>query len=216
MNSARDWKRDLRRCLAPGFALLSVAVSPADAQTVSQSTAQPVVVRRGAVRDVPKEADIRKEVESSTRFDQAMGSKARPLKEERPQVDNSLLEHSLLLFDGEKFTIVPEGSILQMPAALRSRLIDKPAGDFVFWPTFLKRNVAWLTAKEVPLKMSRGDAKLAKGVLKEVANDPRVVVAVYRGGPIMVLEPAPEEAEPGAGSDTSKVSGQNSRQRKQP
>lgn len=179
------------------WSILSVAFI---ATSLAAFAAPPPTIQQGAVRDVPKEAEIRKEAANSLGFDRALGSKARPLNEKRPQTDSSLLEHSLLLADNETFTIIPEGSILRLPATLRARLVDKPVGDFVYWPNFLKRNAAWLAAKEVPLKMAQGDVKLAKQVLNDVATDPRVVVAVFRGGPIMVLEPAPEEPKTRASS----------------
>ena len=58
------------------------------------------------------------------------------------------------------------------------------------WPDFLQRNAAWVAAKEVTLPMSRGDTKAAANVLREISNESRLVVAVYQGCPITILEPA--------------------------
>ena len=166
--------------------------------------------RTGPARDATSEEALRKEVQGSARFDALMAAKARPLGETRPSIESSLWEHSLILFDGEKFTIVPEGSILHLPEAHLSKVIAKPGGDFLYWPNFLKRNATWLAAKEVPLAMSRGDAKLAQAVLKEVSTDKRVLVAVFKGGPIMILEP--ETASDGV--DTTTRKGQPSENRR--
>jgi hypothetical protein len=59
-----------------------------------------------------------------------------------------------------------------------------------FWPSFLKRNAAWLAGKEVSLTLSRGNAQEANTLLKSLSHDPRLVVATYKGGPITILEPA--------------------------
>jgi hypothetical protein len=92
---------------------------------------------------------------------------------------------------------VPPGSILHLPSALQERVVGEPAGDFVLWPTFLKRNAAWLLAQEVPLEMARGDGRAAETVLKTLKTESRLVVAVYRGGAISILEAAPAASKPG-------------------
>ena len=153
------------------------------------------LARKGATRDIITEDALRRQVESTVKFDKQMGSKAKPLDKSAPSMENILWMHSLLLFDGEKYTIIPEGSILHLPVALQSKLISKAQGDFMFWPNFLKRNASWLGAKEVPLAMAKGDPKLSEKVLAETASDPRALVAVYKGGPIMILEPAPPAEE---------------------
>ena len=112
----------------------------------------------------------------------------------RPSMESSLYRRSIILYDGEKHTVVPIGSVLQLPASYRNRVVEKPVGVFAFWPAFLERNAAWLGAWEVPLRMAEGDQEAAKKVLAATAKDPRVLVAVYRGGPITILEPVPEPA----------------------
>lgn len=121
----------------------------------------------------------------------------------RPSMESSLYRKSVILYDGVHHTVVPVGSVLQLPAGYRNRVVEKPVGSFTFWPSFLERNAAWLGAWEVPLRMAEGDAETAKKVLAATAKDPRVLVAVYRGGPITILEPVPEsnsKSKPGAGT----------------
>lgn len=121
----------------------------------------------------------------------------------RPSMESSLYRKSVILYDGVHHTVVPIGSVLQLPAGYRNRVVEKPVGSFTFWPAFLERNAAWLGAWEVPLRMAEGDAELAKKVLATTAKDPRVLVAVYRGGPITILEPVPEassQTKPGSGA----------------
>jgi hypothetical protein len=101
------------------------------------------------------------------------------------------LRNSIILADSEKYTVVPVGAILHLPARMRSRVLSEPKGDFTFWPSFLERNSSWLAAKEVSLTLSRGNSKEADALLKSLANDSHVVVATYKGGPITILERAP-------------------------
>jgi hypothetical protein len=125
----------------------------------------------------------------------------------RPSMESSLYRKSVILYDGEKHTVVPVGSVLQLPPSYRNRVVEKPVGVFTFWPAFLERNAAWLGACEVPLRMAEGDQESAKKVLAATAKDPRVLVAVYRGGPITILEPVPEpasKAKPDAGATQEK------------
>lgn len=165
---------------------------------VQRSSATPP---RGAAHDVISEEAFRKQTESATKMD-ALFAKAKPLGDTRPNMESSLMTNSLFLFDGEMFTIVPMGAILNLPPSLRQHVIAKPEGTFTFWPNFLKRNAAWLAAKEVTLKMAKGDADAAKAILRETSTDRRVVVSVYKGGPITVLEAAPQAA-PSAKSATA-------------
>jgi hypothetical protein len=86
--------------------------------------------------------------------------------EKKPAPTNSLYTKSIILSDGVCHTLVPIGSVLHLPANLRSHVLAAPQGEFLLWPKFLERNAAWLGAKEVPLKMAQGDAKLGQMLLK--------------------------------------------------
>ncbi len=146
------------------------------------------------MHDVVTEKELRQRVAKASKLDTALTARTSPVGEVRPSSGNSLLTSSILLFDGSNFTVVPVGSILNLPRAHRHKIIPEPKGEFTFWPLFLERNASWLTAKEVPLKMAKGDAKAGEAVLKEASSNVRVVVSVYKGGPISILEPeAPEE-----------------------
>ena len=52
----------------------------------------------------------------------------------------------------------------------------------------MKRNSAWLAAKEVPLEMAMGNAKLGRTILNTVGKDSRLLVSVYKSCPISILE----------------------------
>jgi hypothetical protein len=171
-------------------------------------TRKPEVAQNGAARDSVSEQELRKRAAATASFDTLMAQKTTPVGEVRPSTQSSLMTSSLFLFDGEMYTIVPMGSILNLPAAHRRHLIAKPEGNFTFWPNFLKRNAKWLAAKEVPLKMAKGDRKAAQVVLKDASADSRVVVSVYKGGPITILEPVPgSESTPPAESGNPEAAG---------
>ncbi|WP_009958472.1 hypothetical protein [Verrucomicrobium spinosum] len=144
-------------------------------------------------RDVVTEEELKKVAKSgSTLSDMLAKATTQAPVAARPSMESSLYRKSVILYDGEHHTVVPVGSVLQLPAGYRNRVVEKPVGVFTFWPAFLERNAAWLGAWEVPLRMAEGDEAVAKKVLATTANDSRVLVAVYRGGPITILEPVPE------------------------
>ena len=157
-------------------------------------------VRKRATRDAIKEEDLRKLANAAAKFDAQVAAKAKPVGESRPSGKTNILEHSIILSDGEKFTLIPEGAILHLPEKLQSHVLAKPQGDFTFWPNFLKRNASWLTIKEVPLEMAKGNAEAAQAIAKELTYENRAVVAVYKKSPIMIMEaqePEVQEEKPG-------------------
>ena len=147
-------------------------------------------------REAPNDEKIQAEAAAARPMNEQLVAMMRPLPEVRPEPGNSLYKKSIILFDGEMHTLVPVGSVLHLPAGLRHRVIAEPKGDFTYWPSFLKRNPGWLAAREVPLKMAEGDAKLAAAVLKETVKSSQLLVSVYRQCPISILEPAPAPALP--------------------
>jgi hypothetical protein len=146
-------------------------------------------------RDVVSETDLREQAKTAKTMQDQLASMAKPVGDVRPSSGNSLYTKSIILFDGEMHTVVPVGSVLHLPAPLRSKVISAPTGDFTFWPNFLKRNSAWLAAKEVPLEMAMGNSKLGRTVLNTVGKDARLLVSVYKSCPISILE-APKSTEP--------------------
>jgi hypothetical protein len=150
--------------------------------------AQDVSLNWAKARDVTTEKQLQTEAGASRPMADQLASMKKPLGEKVPTSGNSLYTKSIILFDGAMYTLIPVGSVLHLPANLRNHVLAKPQGDFTVWPNFLERNSAWLTGKEVPLKMAKGDAKLASAVLKEVSGSSKLLVSVYRQCPISVLE----------------------------
>lgn len=158
---------------------------------ISAATAQ---VPYAPARDVVKENELRERIASARPLKAQLAETTKAVAPGKaPVVGSSLWSRSIILTDGEHFTLVPVGSVLHLPAELRSHVATKPQGQFTFWPNFLRRNSTWLAAHEVTLEMAKGDVRQAKAVLAGIAKDRRLLVAVYKGGPVTVLEPAPEE-----------------------
>lgn len=187
--------------LTPSFILRSLALMPllCGMHAGFLKATEPVADgARGPGRDVVSEDELRKTIQATQTFDNMMAARSKPVGEVRPSLESTLFTSSLILSDGEQFTLVPVGSILHLPVQFQSRVLTKPQGDFTFWPRFLKKNSVWLAAKEVPLEMAKGDAKVAKAVMRDLAPGGKVLVSVYKGGPISILEAAPESAEEAA------------------
>lgn len=149
--------------------------------------AQPV---ENGARDVVTEKKLREQVEAVRPLKSQLQASAKPVVA-APSIQSSLWTRSIILTDGEMFTLVPIGSILHMPPSLQNRVATAPVGKFTLWPHFQKRNAAWLGGTDVTLEMSRGDARAARTLLKSIAKDTRILVALYKGGPITILEAAP-------------------------
>jgi len=144
-------------------------------------------------RDVISEEVLREQVFNTPSLKSQLEAKTKPVTKKTPAIQSSLWSKSIIVTDGEMFTLIPVGSILHLPAALRGHITDKPTGQFTFWPNFLKRNSSWLGGHEVTLSMARGDAKAARTVLQGISKDSRMLVATFKGGPVTVLEAAPEK-----------------------
>jgi hypothetical protein len=166
---------------------------------LAQSPASQAKTQVPAARDATTESSLQREMQKSKRMADYKGAfEAAP--QVKPDLTPSLYKKSIILFDGDNHTVVPMGAVLALPASYRSRIIDKPEGTFQFWSVFLEKNKNWLGAWEVPMAMARGDAEMSKSVMKQIANDTRVLVAVYKGGPITVLEPVPDKTTKTAGT----------------
>ncbi len=163
--------------------------------TQASAAAQPgLPPRRLATRDAISEQALKQQVAAAATMDSQMKTKALPLKNVRASMQNSFLTNSLILCDGQMYTVVPVGSILNLPPTHRNKVVRQPQGEFTFWPDFLQRNSAWLAAKEVPLRMAKGDAKAGEAIMRAVSTQSKVIVSVYKGGPITILEASPEAA----------------------
>lgn len=195
--------------LAAAFALLGMPELPAQEKGSTGLVTTPdrgvATSNRGEARDSVTEKALREAAGQTTKLSALLEKLGQAKLRPRPSIKSalsSLISTSIILSDGEMFTLIPAGSILHLPETHRSRVVGEPQGNFTVWPNFLKRNADWLAAKEVPLSMARGDSEVAGALLRDVAGEKRVLVAVYKGGPIMVLEPPPAETSAAANAET--------------
>src|SRR4051812_36968738 len=200
-------------CLSRKFPVLALGCVLAIASAGPTARAQAgldntvATAQRGATHDAITEQELRKQVEGTAKLESLMAKKTRPVGDVHPAPESSFMTSSIFLSDGGTFTVVPIGAVLNLPPAHRHHVVEKPKGEFILWPTFLKTNSSWLAAREVPLKMAKGDPEIAKAVLRETSPDTHVVVSVFKGGPITILEPPPEGAVPANSAPASSDSG---------
>ncbi len=96
----------------------------------------------------------------------------------------SILGQSTILSDGERWTLVPNGAVLHIPAKLQSRVNGEPAGELVPWIEFLGANIAWLDTIEVSIDQAAGKSELPAGRAEHWQKQGKVIVAVHQRGPI--------------------------------
>lgn len=124
-------------------------------------------------------------------------TKAKAIEKPPAAVKANIYQISDILVDGSFHTVVPKGAILSVPESLADRLSTTPAGKFQFWPDFYARNKNWIKLQEVEVDVAKGKVPLPEGVIKMMATEPKMVIAVYKGNLITVLE-APSAEDPGA------------------
>ena len=171
--------------------------SPRGGARVAGRTKKPQrdVSPESKARDVISDAKLSELMAEAPRMKDFMPAKLKPVGDSRPNPDVSAYSNSIILFDGDKHTVIPYGAILNLPEKLRERVVAAPAGGFLLWPRFLKRNEQWLASREVPLEMAKGNKETASTVMRNLVDSPKLLVSVYRGNPISILEE--EQVKPG-------------------
>lgn len=165
-----------------------VRQTPNDLNQRSLSSSQSRRQVQPLARDVISDGELAERMAGSGGTAAYVKKKAQPVVGARPKPDTSPYTNSIVLSDGEMYTLVPNGAILHLPVQLQQYVVEKPVGNFLLWPSFLDRNEAWLAAQEVPLDMAKGDAKAAARVMNALVDPGKVLVSVYRSNPISVLE----------------------------
>ncbi len=110
-------------------------------------------------------------------------------REEWKPVD--LLQRSEFLSCNGVGTLVPKGSVLNVPAGYKARMQIADGNRIVPWAEFFRANRGWITTHEVSRKQAEADEPLSPETLEAIAQNPRVVVATLSGGPITVLRKPP-------------------------
>lgn len=172
-------------CFSP-LASLSGQEVKGDAKPVTAGPSNAGKMRDRITDEQLKEA--RKTVPST--LDKA---KAKPVDPPTAAVKRDVYQISDVLVDGGFHTVVPRGAVLSVPESLADRLASGPAGKFQFWPDFYARNKNWIKLQEVDVEVARGKMPIPENVIKMMETEPKMVLAVYKGNPITVLEAAAPE-----------------------
>lgn len=114
-------------------------------------------------------------------------------KVERP-AEQSIIKQSVILHDGQNWTIVPKGAVIFSPEALKARMDVKPVGTLLPWKDFLAKNVGWITTNEVSFDQAAGNDPLPAARVAFWAKQDKIVVAVHQNGPISVNVAKPSQA----------------------
>lgn len=119
--------------------------------------------------------------------DQPFASKPVPSR----QNSFSLEALSSFLTFGDRFTMLPKGCVVNLPAELESRMIARPTGKLTPWPEFLAANRNWIRCIDVSKDQVMGKVKIPDETLEAYRKAKVLVVACHEGSPITVLAPPP-------------------------
>lgn len=103
----------------------------------------------------------------------------------------SLIGQSTILSDGTRWTLVPAGAVLHVPAKMQSRVNAEPSGELVAWLDFLRANIGWLGTCEVSFEQAAGESELPAERAEHWSKQDKVIVAVHQRGPISVRTKQP-------------------------
>jgi len=98
----------------------------------------------------------------------------------------SIIEQSTILNDGTNWTLIPNGAMVYLPAAMKQRANSKPIGILLPWIDFLTKNRSWIITKEVSFDQAVGNKPLPAGCVEFWAKQDKIVIAVLQNGPISV------------------------------
>lgn len=101
-------------------------------------------------------------------------------------VNQSIIKESTILHDGKNWTLVPNGAMVFIPDAMRSRVNSKPVGTLLPWNDFLAKNRNWITTNEVSFDQAAGNEEIPAERAAFWVKQDKIVIAVHQNGPISV------------------------------
>jgi len=107
------------------------------------------------------------------------------VKVTRP-IKPSIINQSSILHDGDSWTLVPNGSVIYLPASMKARLNLKPIGTLLPWTKFLTKNKNWIATNEVSFDQAAGKEPIPAKSTGVWTKQDKIVVAVHQDGPISV------------------------------
>lgn len=105
--------------------------------------------------------------------------------------NQSLIKQSTILHDGHNWTLIPNGAVVFLPAALKARVNAAPVGTLLPWLEFLAKNPGWITTTPVSFDQAVGNEPLTAEAVAFWAKQDKIVIAVHQSGPISVRVPDP-------------------------
>jgi hypothetical protein len=102
------------------------------------------------------------------------------------QPKDILSESDIICYNGTA-TLVPKRAILNLPAAMQSRLKFLPGSKLMTWTDFYTLNRGWISTVEVSRVQAEGNEALKEEISTRIGKSSNLVVATYKGGPISVL-----------------------------
>lgn len=113
-----------------------------------------------------------------------------PAKGVDPSVVNQpkdiLSQSDIICYNGTA-TLVPKRAILNLPAAMQSRLKFLPGSKLMTWTDFHALNRGWISTVEVSRLQAEGNEAFKEEISTRIGKSTNLVVATYLGGPISVL-----------------------------
>ncbi|NWK54426.1 hypothetical protein HW115_02305 [Verrucomicrobiaceae bacterium N1E253] len=105
---------------------------------------------------------------------------------------NKPLSRSTILSHANKWTKIPQGSIMYTPDHLKKNIVATPTGKILSWNDFYRKNAGWIHLHPVTINQARGLTVIKADIIKAYQSMGKVVVATYHKAPISVMPKALE------------------------
>lgn len=172
-------------------------ISSALGVTLLAFTALPLAAQETEMRDAPTSEQLAERLQVANNEEQKV-VKLQPAEGPDPtkaKRSESLVKDSDFLSFNGNMTLVPKMAILHTPVNMVSRVKFVSGSHLMPFGDFYAVNRAWITTYEVTRAQAEGNQPFPEDVVKRFNKSTTLVVAVFKGGPISVLPPKPQEGE---------------------
>ena len=123
--------------------------------------------------------------EKANKLVQAQNSRSeRTTKTLLPSSSRDPLRDSTILALNGNWTFVPKGSILTIPSRFKRIIANKPKGQLMPFPEFLRKNHAWLSTREVNADEIIGKLEEPEAFYESLKSSNTIVVATRGEFPV--------------------------------
>ena len=167
-------------------------------------TASPLVAQEPEMRDAPTHEELSERLRTANNEKPVV--KLRPAEGPDPTKVNrpeSIVKDSDFLSFNGKMTLVPKLAILHTPSNMADRVKFVSGSQLMPFGDFYAVNRAWITAYEVTRAQAEGNQPFPEDAVKRFQKSTTLVVAVYKGGPISVLPPKPQDEIVNSGANAT-------------